>query len=246
MSASALRLAAGATILAYLFLLQHLPPDRHIGCYLFLLKALPIWMLAASTFPGHVADDATYSIATDATYRARTTLGLLLSSVGDVFLDFSSGASSPFFMYGLLAFLAAHVAYTKAFAVDLPAPSRLFAEQPALCLALVAYGGAMLLYLHPHLGPVLRVAVPVYAGAIACMGIAATARALRPGKGVRRERRRAARAGAVGALLFIISDSLLSLSRLVHPAEPYPQLLIMVTYFGGQVGIALSVPRPGA
>ncbi|XP_072945281.1 lysoplasmalogenase TMEM86B [Epargyreus clarus] len=118
------------------------------------------------------------------------------------------------FVAGMAAFAAAHVAYIGAFGWRPRA-----AGLALLCFA--AAGGYLRLLAPP--GALARL-VPGYALLLAAM---AWRGAARPG------RQRA------GALLFLLSDAILGYSLFGGPV-PYKQVLVMSTYYLGQLGIALS------
>jgi uncharacterized membrane protein YhhN len=92
---------------------------------------------------------------------------LVLGAAGDVCLIPPGRA---WFLAGLSAFLASHLAYLAAFATRADP----LAADPAATLAILAMGSALVWYLWPHLGA-LRVPVLAYALAITAMLVAATA-----------------------------------------------------------------------
>jgi uncharacterized membrane protein YhhN len=150
-----------------------------------------------------------------------TAAGLTLSAVGDVVLE------ARFFLPGLVAFLAAHIAYVAAF---LSADRR-----PALGRALpfLAWGLGAYALLRPGLGP-MSVPVGAYVAVICTMMWRAAA--LVGGQATR------ALAGALalaGAVAFGASDTLIAFDRF---SEPIPGVRgpIMLLYWLGQSGIAAS------
>lgn len=161
-----------------------------------------------------------------ARYRALVVVGLAASLAGDVFLMLPRDRFVP----GLASFLVAHLAYVTAFAVTPVGVA------PWIVLGgLLAFGGVVLRALWPGLGP-LRGPVAVYVGVILAMAWMAAARWLRlPSAG--------AAAAAGGALLFVLSDTLLALDRF-RGRFAYARALVLTTYYGAQALIALSV-RPG-
>jgi uncharacterized membrane protein YhhN len=162
-------------------------------------------------------------------YRAWITAGLLASLSGDILLMLPL----ELFVAGLLAFLVAHACYIAAFAGDgggWRAPKR-----PAL----VVYGtaAAMLAFLWPSLGA-MRVPVALYVAVIATMAWQATARWL--------TRRTAGALGAaVGSWFFLVSDSALAVNRFAVPFRG-AAIVILLTYYVAQWGIARSTSEPGA
>lgn len=156
-------------------------------------------------------------------YRRWIIIGLLFSVLGDILLAWPM----DLFVFGLGAFLVAHLAYLKAYLSD----CRRLAPLPLL-LAL-AIGVALLSVLIAHgLGPLL-VPVIVYALTISAMLWRALARL---GTAVPK---RSAALAALGALSFAFSDSLIGLSRFVGAFDAAPYLII-VFYWLGQWGIAAS------
>jgi len=159
-------------------------------------------------------------------YREGILVGLLLSTLGDVFLMLPG----DYFVFGLASFLLAHLAYLFAFARR----ERLFAiVWPALAYAVSA--AAALSMLWPKLPPALTGPVIVYAAILATM--AAQAAAV-----WRRRRDRASAFAAAGGLFFVASDSLLGIETFVAPFAAAP-LLVLATYWIAQTLIGASVAR---
>ena len=157
-------------------------------------------------------------------YRRWISLGLLFSLLGDILLAWPQ----DLFVWGLGAFLFAHLAYLKAYLVDCRRPALL-----ALALALLAGVSLFSVMAAKGLGDLL-IPVAVYALAISAMLWRALARlGTRISKG-------SAWLAAAGALAFVVSDSLIGIDRFVLPfgAAPY---LIILSYWLGQWGITASV-----
>lgn len=157
--------------------------------------------------------------------------GLWLSLLGDVLLMLPLGLFVP----GLVAFALAHLAYARGFAHGLrPASLRL-----PLLLVLLA-GGGNLVGLWPHLPADMRVPVAVYVLLIGLMASLALARW--------RQQLPGGRLAAIGALLFMASDSLLAWDRF---AGPLPAAIagVLLSYWAAQALIAISslaAGRPAA
>ncbi len=98
-------------------------------------------------------------------------LALLFSAAGDIFLALDR---VRLFVPGLASFLLAHLAYLTLFLGRRGRPFRLTLLQYAGLAALLVYGGIMLAWLWPALGP-LRLPVCLYIAAILTMGLAAIA-----------------------------------------------------------------------
>ncbi len=155
-------------------------------------------------------------------YRHLVIGGLLFSLAGDVFLMLPSDR----FVAGLVAFLAAHLFYIAAFA---PAAAAM-RWWPVLPLA--AYGMVVYRALAPGLGRLKR-PVLVYIAVImvmAWMGWEQWLQAGRPG----------ALMAFAGALLFVVSDTILAFNRFGRPFKA-ARALNLSTYFAAQWLIAGSV-----
>jgi uncharacterized membrane protein YhhN len=156
-------------------------------------------------------------------YRRWLSLGLIFSLVGDVLLAWPG----DLFVFGLGAFLLAHLAYLKAYLSD--------CRRPALLPLALALGvGAVLLgiLVSNDLGPLL-VPVIVYSLVISAMLWRALARLSTAVP------KRSAWLAAAGALAFVFSDSLIGINRFVQPFHAAPYLII-VSYWLAQWGITAS------
>lgn len=179
-----------------------------------------------------------------ARYARLVGAGLALSALGDALLVWPQ-----YFVAGMAAFAAAHLAYISAFGWG--------ASRPLTGAACYAATGYFLTLLAPPGG--LRVLVPLYGLLLATMAW----RALAQARG--RRLRSVHAAAAAGALLFLLSDAFLGYSlfggtvpyRRVSVATPAPrpaprspltfrmsQVAVMSTYYVGQLGIALSALDP--
>ncbi|WP_395243514.1 lysoplasmalogenase [Agromyces sp. MMS24-K17] len=151
---------------------------------------------------------------------------LAASWLGDVLLTFDG-----WFVPGLLAFLAAHVAYVVLFlrlgaaaSGDGGQPSR--RRPPLWTLVYVAWYASFLALLAPHLGALL-VPVAAYGAVLGAMAALAAARG---------------RLVAVGGALFVVSDSVLALGRFLPGYEfALHDLVVMSTYLGAQALITIGV-----
>jgi uncharacterized membrane protein YhhN len=185
-----------------------------------LAAALPALCLAAKPFPA-LALAAWVALRCPRPLGRLTAAGLLVSALGDLLLE------RGVFLPGLLAFLAAHLAYVAAF---LTADRR-----PALGRALpfLAWGLIAFAFLRPGLGP-LTVPVAVYVAVICAMMWRAAARVGGPGTPAL-----AGLLGLGGALAFGASDTLIAFDRFAAPV-PGARWPIMLLYWLGQSGIAAS------
>lgn len=160
-------------------------------------------------------------------YRSAIIAGLLLSTVGDVFLMLPG----DWFVFGLGSFLLAHLAYVWA----LSRRGRLLVRLwPFAGYALVA--AVVLAFLWPSLPAALR--VPVLAYVIVLAGMAAQAVAV-----FLMHRHAGTLAAAVGGAFFVASDATLAIDRFAQPFAA-ASALVLVTYWIAQSGIALSVATP--
>jgi uncharacterized membrane protein YhhN len=141
---------------------------------------------------------------------------LALSLLGDVFLMLPVDV----FIAGLGSFLLAHVAYVIAFQAPLAARLAWLAAPVAVAVPVLP----RLLRAVPDRS--LRIAVAAYFVVIALM----VASAIASGSVV----------AALGAALFLVSDTLIGWNRFVHPTAWAP-LAIIVTYHLGQLGLATAL-----
>lgn len=158
-------------------------------------------------------------------YRRWIMLGLLFSLLGDMLLEWPANL----FVFGLGAFLIAHLAYLIAYLGD----SKRLAPLPLL-LAFAVAGSMFAVLANSGLGDLL-IPVALYSLAIGCMLWRALARL-----GSHGISRNSAWLAAGGALLFVLSDSLIGINRFVAPFDG-ARYAIMLSYWLGQLGIAASV-----
>jgi len=149
-------------------------------------------------------------------------LGLAFSTVGDVLLDLDP----RFFAFGLGAFLLTHLTYIGLFARNRSAGIRLDPPRLAAVLLILVYSATLSVWIVPSVGK-LAVPVVLYICALTAMVCTAIlARFQQPWV-------------AVGAVLFLISDSLLAIHKFKTPV-PLRDYLVWTTYYLGQCGIALG------
>ncbi len=160
-------------------------------------------------------------------YAMYVSAGLLLSAIGDILLMLAA----DYFLYGLLAFLLAHVVYLLAFSERVPFPA-----SPRIWRIYFATTIVFYLYLYRALPRGLGLAVAVYCIFLTSMAAQAMGRFfILPD--------RFSRAAAFGALLFLISDCILSIDRF-RSAIPGVHLLVLTPYYLGQWLIAFSTAGP--
>lgn len=164
-------------------------------------------------------------------FNKRIFAGLLFGLIGDTFLMFVH-LEPNFFMFGLAAFLIGHLLYISAFYIDYK--WRPTIEKTAMWIALIVFGLLCLgsyLYLRPYLGA-MKIPVMIYAFVISMMAIMAVNR-----KG--RVNLFSFKLIFYGAILFLISDSILAYNKFVQPI-PYAGLSIMSTYMLAQFLITIG------
>ncbi|MCF8169034.1 MAG: lysoplasmalogenase, partial [Rhodoferax sp.] len=175
----------------------------------------PLTMVCALVFVGVRARRA------GAVGRFDTTLILALcfSLVGDVFLMLPGN----YFIPGLASFLVAHIFYIALFHQG----HTWFPSRRAL-VAVFAVGLVMLGVVWPGLAdPVLKIAVTAYVAIISLMASQAIGRATVLAHA-------SARWVAVGACIFMLSDSLIAINKFVSPL-PLASLWILWTYYTAQM-----------
>jgi uncharacterized membrane protein YhhN len=156
---------------------------------------------------------------------------LAASLAGDVFLMLPSGA---YFIPGLASFLVAHLFYIALFRQGVP----WFPSRRAL-LATLAVGGAMYAWVWAGLtDPLLRVAVAAYVSVIALMVAQAIGRATAQGDV-------ASQAVALGACIFMLSDSLIAINRFVQPV-PLVSLWVLSSYYVAQILMVHNTQAPAS
>ena len=164
-------------------------------------------------------------------YQLAIMIGLLLSALGDILLEYSQAT----FLLGLGAFLLGHVAYIIAFLQD---TRKLL---PFYGAAAYAYGffAAIFLMTTGDLQGMIG-AVYLYILIITTMLWRAAARLDAPTLP-----RFSVWAGLAGALFFVVSDSILAFRLFGTPIQ-LGGATVMLTYWLGQLGIALSAWRRGS
>lgn len=165
-------------------------------------------------------------------YRHWIAIGMLFSLVGDIFLMLPTDA----FVAGLVAFLCGHVCFIRALLADTR-----FAAKPLALLACVAYGALNLWALWPALPAGLHVPVVLYVLVLTTMGGQAVARAWWHS---RDDLAGPTQWAAAGALLFMLSDTLLAWNRF-RLAIPLSALWILGTYYAALWCLARSIQRAG-
>lgn len=153
-------------------------------------------------------------------------MALTFSTLGDVLLDLDP---NHFFVKGLLAFLVAHFIYILLFVRNWARPLRPRGWQLALTAVGLIYSLLLAQWLSPSLGPVAR-PVMLYVCAITVMVVAAILAGFsKPWV-------------CSGAILFLISDSIIAASKFKTPVAGR-DYLVWAAYYLGQYGIAIGFLR---
>jgi alkylglycerol monooxygenase len=151
---------------------------------------------------------------------------LLFSLAGDVFLMLPGNVpvwGLPPFILGLASFLIAHLFYIALFRQRHP----WFPSRRALA-GVLAVGALMYAIVWPGLtDPILKVAVAAYVLVISLMAAQAMGRATVQGDA-------ASRWVAVGACIFMVSDSLIAINKFVTPIA-LSSLWILASYYAAQL-----------
>jgi len=156
---------------------------------------------------------------------------LVMSLFGDCFLLFAGG-DIYFFVYGLVAFLVAHVLYSLAFFRDFkndPQASKVFGH--LMFFVMGVFSLSFYSWIRDYLND-LRIPVMAYMFIISIMAILA-------GYRYRRVNLLSFRLIYFGAICFVISDSLLAYNKFVEPF-PYSGIAIMGTYMLAQYLITIG------
>lgn len=149
-------------------------------------------------------------------------LALALSTAGDILLDLDP----RLFGFGLGAFLLAHLTYICLFTRNCTVGIRLDAPHVAAVVVILAYSATLAAWIVPSAGA-LAVPVVLYVCALTTMVLTAIlARFRNPWV-------------AVGAILFLVSDSLLAIHKFKMPV-PLHDYFVWTTYYLGQCGIGLG------
>lgn len=164
----------------------------------------------------------------DKKQRNRILGGLFFSLLGDVFLMFSGG-----FLFGLGAFLVAHLCYISALILDNQGLVFMKRDRFMAVIGVFAYGIVFLSAILPKVASALQ--IPILAYGLTIMTMLLTA--LNRWKSVENV---SFQWVFIGAILFVLSDSLIAVSRFVQPF-PMSGIAIMLTYAAGQFLIVEGV-----
>jgi uncharacterized membrane protein YhhN len=155
-------------------------------------------------------------------------LALAFSYSGDIILMIP-GNNPLFFIGGLVSFLVAHLFYTKLFTTLSPLSKNILKKNPIWIISIILFLTAFLSYLVPKIDTTLKIPVIVYALIICTMLLSSINLNEKIGK-------RSHNMIVAGAILFVLSDSILALNQF-DPAFRSITLmhaLVMLTYISAQ------------
>lgn len=211
-------------MLPYFFVISTLLSAAYFVTPSVFVKPLSIWSLSIlSLLSGK--DNYSHYIA----------VGLLLSSAGDVLLELDNHhPDGSYFIPGLVAFLAAHLCYIRAFY-----SSKLsFKYAPYVLILVVVYYIGIMNVLIPSMEAELVAPVLVYGVAISTMIFLAFLRFLSP----KTCNDTSKLCSLIGSLVFVVSDSILALNKFAF-VIPHGHYYVMLTYYFGQTFIAASTHK---
>jgi uncharacterized membrane protein YhhN len=155
-------------------------------------------------------------------------LALTFSYFGDIILMIP-GDNPLFFNGGLVSFLVAHLFYTKLFTTLSPLSKNIIKKNPIWIIGIILFLTAFLSYLVPKIDSSLKIPVIAYGLIICSMLLSALHLKERIGKSPYKMI-------VAGAILFVLSDSILALTKF-DPAFrgiTFMHALVMITYISAQ------------
>ncbi|MDO8368594.1 MAG: lysoplasmalogenase [Saprospiraceae bacterium] len=177
-----------------------------------LMPLLGVWLIA------------TASLRKEQSFLRNTVLGaLVFSTLGDVLLMFSEAL---YFLLGLGSFLLAHVFYITAFSSISDFKNGFLSKNYGWAIPFLAFPALLLIFLWEGIPADMKLPVAAYAGVISLMALS-----------VLNLKGKIADSTfwtlLAGAVLFLISDSLIAIGKFGQPFEGV-RLAVMGTYIGGQ------------
>lgn len=155
-------------------------------------------------------------------YKTLIIIALIFCAFGDYTLQW--------FIIGLSCFLVGHLFYIRAFVSAKETTAPLW-----ITVLLAIYGVSMMIWIGSSLIEenkiILAIAVFTYMIVILVMGWSSF--------------RTGSKLAVSGAILFIISDSVLAINKFMFSVE-YSHQLIMLTYYSAQILMTLSIPKYSA
>lgn len=153
---------------------------------------------------------------------------LILSYFGDTFLLFAA-KGELFFLIGLISFLFAHVAYIFVFVQFSGIKNGFLKHHPGYIFPVILFYGILMWLLIPHIPSTLVYPVAIY-GAVICTMLLSVMNTFR------NLSKKNFLTLLSGAILFVISDSILALVKFHPSLDPgnLASVAVMATYLGGQ------------
>lgn len=183
-----------------------------------LMPALAVWFLMETRQgPAHQL-------------KTKILAGLAFATLGDVLLLY--GDQPLYFMFGLVAFLLTHLSYIGGFTGIRGLSKGYLRQQPMWVLPFAFFVLGLVGWLWPGIPAGMKLPVSIYAAVITTMALSVANL-----KGVISARVR--QVMLMGAILFMLSDSLIAVSRF-GSGFPVPRAAIIVTYIIGQFLIVRS------
>jgi uncharacterized membrane protein YhhN len=186
------------------------------------LAILPQYV--AVTKPLIMAGLTGFYISTEQRQNHVFLLALIFAMLGDIFLLFED---EMFFIIGLVSFLLMQWCYVFVFKADLQKPDT---SKRAVITVLFALSALILFFVWPDLGE-MKLPVSFYVFSILTMVSFSI---------VRNQHIKGYRQVAAGALLFMVSDTLLAFNKFAVPI-PFAPYLIMSTYMAAQYFIVTGI-----
>ncbi len=159
-------------------------------------------------------------------------VALVFSWIGDITLQLTQFQES-FFLVGLGSFLITQLIYMIAF-FNTPGKNILFFRKVYLLIPIVIFGWGILWLLSEGLGD-MKLPVTVYTMVILSMLLAAINRE-------QKVNRQSFLLVLVGAILFVLSDSMIAINKFTQPFE-LARIAIMSSYITAQYLIAIGCTR---
>ena len=204
-----------------------------------IFKALPLWILTGlvTVYYSLLYSSRNYK-RYNSSYRYNISIGLLLSSLGDIFLEindnqvFDFGYDVGYFIFGLLSFLVAHIFYILAYRVVIQAGNKILKiSKPEFRIVCLIYFGVMMRVLLPNVETALLAPIFIYGAVLSYVAyLSIMLYFINNSIG---------RYAMYGTLSFVLSDSILAIDKF-HVSISNAKHLVMITYYLGQSFIAMS------
>lgn len=169
--------------------------------------------------------------STASLYDFYISIGLMLSSCGDVMLELDD-KNKDYFIAGLAAFLLAHLSYICAFTSE----AVQYTNMLAFIIIIGIYYAIMMSFLLPSVESDLVLPIIVYGLVISTMLLFGTARYISTSHTYTHESKLSS---LVGSIIFLLSDTILALDKFAFRITS-AKTIIMLTYYIGQTFIAIS------